>query len=201
MSLLDNIFINLKIISKIPENGRINTTSAGQVYLEKDNLQSSVMRRVKGDSRDKTVKFLMGLINDVTEISDNIINSLYIARNYERDNANNAVTLSQLNENARKSHQLAKLIRELKNSKRGVASLHATYNRDATVSARIEEIMDKIDLQIEKIGKALRIIEASDDETIEALRNRKRHSTTNPTTKDGESDSDDDGGYNINFDN
>ncbi len=192
MSLLDNIFINLKIISKIPENGRIGTTSAGQVYLEKDDYKTTILRTITNDSRDKTVTFLMGLINDITQISDNIINSLYIDKNYEKT-SNNTVTLSQLNENAKKSHQLSKLVRELKNSKRGIANLYTTYKRDATVSAKLEEVMDKIDLQIEKIDKALRIIEKSDDQTIEAMKNKVQsvNSNNKNSTKKEDSDSDD----------
>lgn len=174
MSLLDNIFINLKIIAKIPENGRIGTTSAGQVYLEQDKYKTTAIRTLTGDSRDKTVLFLMGLINDITQISDNIISSLYISRNYEKENANNTITLSQLNENARKSHQLAKLVRELKNSKRGISNLYTTYRKDPTITAKLEEVIDKIDLQVEKIDNALHIIDTSDEQTIEHLRTRAR---------------------------
>lgn len=191
MSLLDNIFINLKIISKIPENGRIGTTSAGRVYLEKDDYKTTILRMLHNDSRDKTVTFLMGLINDITQISDNIINSLYIDKNYEKS-SNNTVTLSQLNENAKKSHQLGKLVRELKNSKRGIANLYTTYKKDATISSNLEEVMDKIDLQIEKIEKALRIITTSDDQTIEVMRNKVQSSGQNKSNNNNDdSDSDD----------
>lgn len=167
---MDRLFVNLRIISKLPEHGRIGTTSAGEIYIEKDKIQTTLLRTLTGDSRDKSIDFLTSLMNDVQQRSDNIINALYIAKHHDRENANNIMTLEQINENAKKSQQLNKLIREVRNSKSGINNLLSTYKKDATISAKIEEILDKADLQIEKIERALKIIEISDKETIESLK-------------------------------
>jgi len=155
MSLLDNIFVNLKIISKVQNEGRISTTNPGQVKLENDGYSTTVWRTLTGDSREETVKYLITLIHDVGEISDNIINSLAISKNTQQENT----SMFLLNENSKKCHQLRKLAKELKNSKRGIANLHNTYRKDANVTSKIEEVLDKIDVEIDKIERALFIID------------------------------------------
>ena len=157
MSLLDNIFVNLRIISKIEEHGRIVTTTPGQVKLEKDNYTTTVRRTFSRDSRSKTIRFLAKLIDNVTEISDSIINSLVIEQNQKTS----SFKLFQLNENSKKYHNLNKLVRELENSKKGILNLHATYTKDANATSKLEEIIDNIDIQINKIETALNIFNKS----------------------------------------
>lgn len=162
MNLLDNIFVNLRIISKIPENGKLSTTSPGQVSLETDSYFSKVWRTLTGDSRNKTVKFLQRLISDATEISDNMINSLIVNKNLSKQNNDRVsidVNIYRLNDYNKKLQQLKKLVRELRNSKKGIANLHITYSTDADVTSKIEEIIDKIESQVSKIEKAILLIE------------------------------------------
>lgn len=153
-NLLDNIFINLRVIGKIPPKGKISTTSPGQVKLEEEGYTSKIWRTLTRDSRDKSVKLLSGLANDVTEISDNIISSLYFSRQYEGDK----MSMFQINENTKKCHQLRKLARELEACKPGLHNLLNTYSKDILITSRIEEVEDKFNIQIEKITKALKSI-------------------------------------------
>ncbi len=192
MSLLDSIYINLRIISKIQDNGRLSTTNHGQVKLENDGYGTTLWRTLTGDSREQTAKFLRQLINDVTELSDNIINSLVIGQNTDNDKIH---SMFQLNENSKKCHQLRKLSRELGNSKRGITNLHNTYNKDANITSKIEEVIDNIDVQIEKIQKALAIIEGQEKQRIARITSIQK-SLYNKTNND---DSDDDNIPNLNF--
>lgn len=154
MSLLDNLYVNLRVISKIPEGGRICTTGAGQVKIEDTKTLggwlSTGRRRITGDSRDESVKVLMQIVNDVSELSDNIIDSLKTDQT-----PHNAATPGILNENVKKCYSLQKLSVMLRNSKKGIVNLHATYQDDANITARIDEIMDKIDQQHETITHVL----------------------------------------------
>lgn len=153
MSLLDNLFVNLRVISKIPEGGRISTTGAGQIKIEDTKTLggwlSTGRRSITGDSRDQAVTVLMKIINDVTEFSDTIIDSL------NTGSSEHTNPISVLNENVRKCHQLGKLCTMLKNSKKGIVNLHQTYADDANVTARLDEVMDKIDQQQETISQVL----------------------------------------------
>lgn len=159
-TVLDNIYINLRVIAKIPEGGKISTTSPGQVTLEDTNNRATrIWRTLTRDSRKKSVKLLMGLANDITEISDNIISSLYYTHQYENDKP----SMFQLNDNAKKIHQLKKLVRELQNSVPGFNNLLNTYRKDLNVTAGIEEIVDKVNIQITKIQNTLRMMNQSEE--------------------------------------
>lgn len=184
-NLLDNIFINLRVIGKIPPKGRISTTSPGQVNLEEEGYTSKIWRTLTGDSRDKSVKLLTGLANDLTEISDNIISSLYFSRHYEKD----CMSMFQVNENTKKSHQLKKLVRELKSCKPGIHNLLNTYNKDVVITSNLEEIEDKFDIQIEKIEKALSCI---DNPSSKSNRSVSASISSNYVRKSNDSDDDSD---------
>ncbi len=188
MSLLDNLFVNLRIISKIPENGKISTTGAGQIRIEDtktlDGWLSAGRRRITGDSRDEAVKVLMQIINDVGELSDNIIASLKTGLETPSNQGP-----SLLNENAKKCHQLQKLMLMLKNSKKGLVNLHKTYSDDANVTARLDEVMDKIDQQYDAI---LHVLEYMKNEHQTSDQQAFFQPTKIPKKRKEESTSDDD---------
>jgi uncharacterized protein YktB (UPF0637 family) len=156
MSLLDKLIVNLRIISKIQENGKISTITPGQIALEDESLMVSVWRTLLGDSRDKTVGFLTQLMNDISEISEGILSSKYIL-------AFDHTNMYQVNERNKRMDQLINLSRQLQNSKKGFVNLHATYKTDASVASKLEEIMDKIEVQIITIERSLTMLKDHDD--------------------------------------
>ena len=152
MSLLDKIFINLKIISKIQENGKITTTHPGQITLQEQTIFNAFWRTLTGDSRKSTVSFLQQLLNNVDVTSNSLIRSPYF-HNYDSSD------MYQVNEHNTIMEQLRKLSHELRNSKNGLANLHITYNDDASIEAKLEEIIARTDSLINKIEKALNFAE------------------------------------------
>lgn len=165
MSLLDNIFVNLRVLSRIPEEGRISTTGTGQIKLEDTKSlggwAATSRRRLTGDSRDEAVKVLMQLINDITEISDNIINSLIVPGNNSLGTSPDSMgTMGILNDNSKKCHQLNKLCVMLRNAKKGIVNMHrTTYSDDINITAKLDEIMDKMDQQNARITEVLQYVQ------------------------------------------
>jgi hypothetical protein len=155
MSLLDKIIVNLRIISKIQENGKISTVNPGQISLESEGSLTSFWRTILGDSREKTVAFLIQLVNDVSEISDNILAFKFIL-DYDPTN------MYQVNERNKKIDSLISLSRQLQNSKKGIINLYNTYKSDASIAAKLEEIIDKIEAQIMKIERSLIMLKEQD---------------------------------------
>lgn len=160
MSLLENIFVSLRVLSKVPEGGRICTSGDGQIKLEDTTSGGGWVatgrRMLTGDSRDETVKCLMRLINNITEISDNIINSLAI--NVVPSSSDNTTigSIGIFNENSKKCHTLNKLCTMLKNAARGIANIHrSTYNGDVNITAKLDEILDRMNQQQDRIAKVL----------------------------------------------
>ena len=148
MSLLDKIYINLKIISKIQENGKITTTNPGQITIEEQTLINAFWRTLTGDSRKNTVAFLQQLLTNVDVTTNNLMRSPYF-HSYD------STDMYQITEHNTIMEQLRKLSQELRNSKNGVANLHITYNDDASVAAKLEEVMARIDSLVNKIEKAI----------------------------------------------
>lgn len=167
MSLLGKLIVNLRILSKIEENGKLSTTSPGQVILEGSSLMTPLWRSVMGDSRDKTVSFLVQLINDATEISDSMINSPYMLE-FDVNN------IYQMTERKKKIEELINLSRQLQNSKKGMVNLHATYKGDATASSRIEEIMEQVDRLVNTIESSLAILK-NKERSVEQLKTTTRY--------------------------
>lgn len=152
MSLLDKIYINLKIISKIQENGKLTTTNPGQITLEEQTLLNALWRTLSGDSRKNTVAFLQQLLNNVDITTNNLIRSPYF-HNFD------TADMYQVNEHHAIHENLKKLSQELQNSRNGIVNLHITYNEDASISAKLEEIMGRIDSLVNKIEKAITFTE------------------------------------------
>lgn len=132
---LDTIFVNLKVVSKIKENGRINTTSTGSVIaLEYRGggwqILQSILRFLTSDSRKKAYNYINGLITDAIEESDKMI------LNNDKDH-------------------LERMYIELKGSIRGISNLKTTYGDDARYESRFERIIEKIDEHIKKIERLI----------------------------------------------
>lgn len=179
MSLLDNIFVNLRVLSKIPEGGRISTTGTGQIKLEDTKSLGGWVatgrRKITGDSREETVKILMQLVNDVTLISDNIINSLAL----KSKETNDVNSIGIFNENAKKCYELNKLCTMLKDGKKGVVNLYkSTYSDDITIMAKLDEILDRMVQQHDRISQVLRYVNAAHSRDIETI--SKQHDVVVP---------------------
>ena len=204
-NLLDNIFINLRVIGKIPPKGRICATSPGQVKLDEEGYTSKIRRTLTRDSRNRSINLLRGLANDVTEISDNIISSLYFSCQYEGDR----MSMFQVNQNTKKRYQLEKLARELSGCEPGFRNLLNTYDKDILMTSRIEEVEDKFKIQTQKIQSALTRIKASPNEgtlfrnmSVSKERSQMNYNTnnTNNTSEKSESESSEETSVDI-FDN
>lgn len=163
--ILDSIIIDLKVIQKVPPKGRLCTTSHGQLKLEIEGNYATLKRTINGDSRKKLVDRLKTLTSGITEISDNIISSLYLSRHYERDRLN----MWQINENSKKCHQLRKLSRELGECGPGLVNLKNTYEDDVRRIAELDQIQDKFSEQIKKIDNALKWIAEEEKKLLGGL--------------------------------
>ena len=160
--ILDSIIIDLKVIQRVPPKGRLCTTSHGHLKLEVEGNYAKIKRTINGDSRNRLINRLKSLTSGITEISDNIISSLYFTRHYEGDRMN----MFQLNENTKKCHQLRKLAKELGECDDGLCNLKNTYGKDVRINAELEQIADKFKEQIKKIAKALTLIDEDEKKLL-----------------------------------
>jgi hypothetical protein len=140
-NLMDKILVDLKIISKIPENGKINTSNYNQLYLENDNIFQGMIRFLKGDSRNKTIEKIDELIGTTKQIAQSILNSnnmnIY-------NNQNNTPSNFEINEFNNNCNQLKSLSNELNNAQKGINNLKITYKNDTYIESKLEVIYENM---------------------------------------------------------
>lgn len=136
----DKLFINLKILSKIQKNGRITRSYDGIISLENENFFQSLKRFVSSDSRKQSVFEINSIINECTDIFNNIINSKYM----------NNMCIDK-DEYYKYCEDLALLLKELEPAKGGIENLKFTYKPDNNIACQLDIIVIKMNAIIKDI--------------------------------------------------
>jgi hypothetical protein len=114
----DVVWINLKVLARIPPYHRLNTHNE-LFYIEKNSLWNPVAlwRFFRGDNREAAIKRIDDLVEKATVMLDKItVNHVY-----------------------------RKLVDHLVGAKQGLQNLQKTYLEDLTMTASIERLLDKIE--------------------------------------------------------
>jgi len=145
----EEILLQLKIISKINKENKITVNNSS---LEIDNRYCQFLRRYyNGDSRNVTIENIDKIIKKSFTIIDSTLEK-EVSNDIE--NANLKQNNYFVEDN---SHILQKFLLELSNAIKGLSKLKQTYNNDTTTTARIDLIIQKINIRNEKIQKLLNI--------------------------------------------
>ena len=148
--LLDNILVDLRIIAKVPENGKICTTTSDPVAVESNDAYQAFRRWTRGDSRDQMYKVLKNLVDKIIDISDTLLNSSFMNLSKDKD-----ITHHQYNEHQRHYNQLNSLATEIDHSLKGFGNVLRTYEDDATIASKLEVLISRLDGQKNKIKNCL----------------------------------------------
>lgn len=153
MKVMDNILLNLKIISKIPENGRIKRTELGSIALDTSSSLSSLRRFLNRDSRNTAIDDINNTIDFTIEKTYDITNSKYFTE-HNKFNINNSFITKRLEHEYVRQYELLELLyNEMKNSLKGLLNLKTTYHCDITTVSKIDIIISKIKNYILDIEK------------------------------------------------
>ena len=123
----DVVWINLKVLSKIPPYHRINTQNE-LFYIEKNSFwsPSSLWRFFRGDNRELAIKRIDDLIEKATVLLDKIqAESVY-------------------------KH----LLQHLRQAENGLLNLKKTYGDDFTTNASIDRLLDKVHSLLPPVDQA-----------------------------------------------
>ena len=151
--LLDQILINLKVVSKLENYEKITVGNDGNITIQKTGVIQTVTRIVKGDSRDISIDIINQIISNVIEMSEYIIEyfELIIKLNNEKKTINNLKKIEE------KYNYLVLIIQELKNSIKGINNLYNTYSHDPRISSRVDYIRSNIESYISKLEEKIKI--------------------------------------------
>ena len=143
--LLEETLLNLKIISNIKENDKLNSLGS-IVKINQPYMLQGLERWYNKESRDNTVNKLDLIVNTSFNLTDII---LLRKRNEEDEND------KSLKENNNQIFQ--NLLYEMTNSLLGLENLKKTYKDDITISSKLDIIIKKMFNRIEKMNKLFSI--------------------------------------------
>lgn len=139
---LDNVLLNLKIISQIKENDKLITSNK---LLEIDNSYFQSFKRYwNNNNRLSTIDYIKGVVDDTLYITDLTIKAK------ETNEINNIFIESN-------SHILQRFLIEITNACKGLDNLKITYNTDNTITSAIDIYKEKLLMRNEAIQNILTI--------------------------------------------
>ena len=146
--IIDQILLNLKIIANIKEYDKIATTDKN-VEIDKPAFLQGLKRALRGDSRQTTVFKINEIVEQAFAVTDEILSE---ECNEEINNSNGTKQLAFKEDN---SHLFHRFTIELSNACRGLENLKITYKDDIPISSKIDLLIDKIQMRVDKINKLM----------------------------------------------
>lgn len=149
--MLEDILVDLKVISKITENQKISTVNSGNISIERDDFFQGTRRYLWSDSRTRTVSTIESIIDKAIDYSTTCINSTHL----------NLYTISdKISAHDKECHfreytKLKNISTELKKSVQGITNLQQTYCDDSIISSQLDVLIHKINNHISIIEKKL----------------------------------------------
>lgn len=143
----DTLLINLKIISKIPKNGRICRSYDGVISLEQDNVLQSIRRFLTKDSRKQALFEINSIINECICTVNNILNSKYISSM----NTDNEMFIKHC-------EYLDIVVTEMENAKGGLQNLKFTYTSDHNIASQLDIALLKMSNTIKDVRNKLKFL-------------------------------------------
>lgn len=149
--MLEDILVELKVISKINENQKISTVNNTTISIEKDDLFQGSRRYLWSDSREKTVQTVENIIDGAIDYSTTCINSSYL----NIYNISGSPSDHDKEAHFREYSKLRNLTTEISSTIKGILNLQKTYIDDAIISSQLDVIIHKINTHVSMIEKKL----------------------------------------------
>ena len=131
--MIEDDLLNLRILSKIPENGKIGRGINGILAIDSStSYASSVVRYIQGHSRSQSIRD----IERVIDSSIYTVKELYNSKFYDDE-------LYPVEYNKRKD-KITKFHQAMGMGVDGLYNLRKTYESDVTSSSRIDILIDKV---------------------------------------------------------
>lgn len=149
--MLQNILINLNILSKIKPYDKIYINKDNLITIEYNSIFQGFFRFIYNNGREKNITNLNTFYNSVFNIIDEMLNSQYLLLNNNLDIENDDFIKTFTN--------LKKINFYLKSSLEGLNNLRKTYNYDIVTDSKLEIIINNIEVYLIKMDKKIENIE------------------------------------------
>lgn len=135
---MENLLLNLSILNKIPQKGRLGLDKNGIISIEDDVLYKSITRFLLGISRTDALNSIDSIIKIAKEKIDDLINSKWL------DNSSTINIGDTNNKFKEKKNELFNLKEHLISSVSGIENLKHTYRDDMYTILKIDSYIKKI---------------------------------------------------------
>ena len=148
---IDKIFINLKIISLIKKNEKLSIKEDQEKSLTVDGNTNflyiqSIKRWINNDNRKKTLNYINNIIQNTFDSMDQIY------ENFQKKDEDVENVFEEDDESL-----LLRLSKELIKASDGLKNLRITYKNDSVINSKIQLLLDKIQIKVDKINKLLNV--------------------------------------------
>jgi len=155
---LESVLTNLKIISNVNPNDKL-TFIDDMLIIDPPIYTQGLIRWWRADSRIHSINEIEKLIQNTFCIIDNIYSS-EINNTTNSNVENNYYYKRSIPNNYFKtenSQQLQTFSNELTNAVKGLQHLKMTYQSDISICSKIDVMIDKINIRVNKINKLMTI--------------------------------------------
>ena len=172
LNATENILTNLKILSSIKPNEKLTKTN-GILVIDPPTYIQGAYRWWNSDSRTDSMHEIENIIETSFSLIDDIYTNELEGSNSlnSNDNYYSKRIMPQTFFQNENSARLQTFSIELTNSIKGLQNLKLTYGSDISVCSKIDVLIDKINIRINKITKLLTI---SQEHTMNNLPNPKK---------------------------
>jgi hypothetical protein len=149
MDAFDKNLLNLKIISKIPENGRLKRDLDGVLSLEYKMpiIITGIKRYWLKDSRVKSIEDVGSIIDFAIDRCSKILESRFIGKTLTKCNIEDSFINTRIHSERDKHYETLRLMHdELVGCITGLSNLKTTYYSDPVTVSKIDMIISKIRL-------------------------------------------------------
>jgi hypothetical protein len=149
---LDNLLLNLKIISNLKEYDKVSVNSEN-IIIDTPSMFQGIYRTWNGDSRKNTIGIIDSIINRIFEITDELLDE-------ETCNQNRNHIIITMNNKPFKDNIISTfqtIVVQLSETITGLQNLKITYLKDVSITAKIDLIISKIQNRINKINNLMNI--------------------------------------------
>lgn len=148
-SIYQQILVNLKVLSKVEDNGRLSTKNSMNLSLEDRKKTQSIFRWLTGDSRESCIEATSNVLDMTCEYTNNLINNMRIVHETED------VDRYHMEKYKENFDQLNNIHYEMKNAIEGITKLASTYHKDAQTASKLDVLRGHLLAQIKKIENFL----------------------------------------------
>lgn len=168
--MLQNILINLNILSKIKPYDKIYINSDNLITIEYNSIFQGIYRFFYNNNREKNLTNLVIFYQTVYSTIDDLLNSQYLNTSLGNENILNYIKNDNDDYNKALSN-LKKISHYLEISIVGIHNLKKTYHEDIVTDSKLDIIINNCEMYMEKINKKINNIELINKNTAKSESN------------------------------